>query len=144
LQEDDLVDIADVVIVPIGDVHRGTLMALQYAKRISTDVRAICISTNPALHERFERRWNRFPEVTDGIKLDIIDYDYRDILSPLVDYIERVNTEDFPHQLITIIIPEFIPSERSALLLHNQTANLLRNRLIHKDDIIIIEVPYHI
>ncbi|MGB7339286.1 MAG: APC family permease [Phototrophicaceae bacterium] len=141
----DISDIANVAIVPIGDIHRGTLRALKYAHRFADDVRAVAIATNPAMHKRIDKRWEQFPELTEGVKLVIIDYDFRDILTPLVDYIEYVNHEEFPDQLITIVIPEFIPSSTAAKWLHNQTADLLQNRLLSvEDDIIVIDVPYHI
>ncbi len=142
--DDDLVDVANVAIVPMADVHRGTLQALQYAKRIATDVRALCIATTPEMRERVERRWARFPKLTDGIKLVILDYDYRDILTPLVNYIERVNYDEFPDNLITVVIPEFVSSDIYGRVLHNQTANLMRRHLRTREDIIVIDVPFHI
>ena len=144
MQEEELIEVSDVAIVPIADVHRGTLRALQYAQRIATDVRAVCVATSPEVHERIERRWARFPKLTAGIELVILDYDYRDILTPLVDYIINVNDAEFPGQLVTVVIPEFIPMETGAGVLHNQTANILRRRLRVKQDVIIIDVPYHI
>lgn len=143
-REDDLTEIANVAIVPIGDIHRGTLLALQYAKRISDDVRAVCISTRCEMHERIEQRWARFPKLTEGIELVIVDYDYRNILTPLVDYIERVSNNEFKRQLITVVIPEFVPSDQLSRLLHNQTANFMRRRLRSQHDIVVIDVPYHI
>lgn len=142
--EDELVDVANVAVVPIADVHRGTLRALQYAKLISTDVRAVCVATTPEIHERIERRWARFPRLTQGIELVIIDYDYRDILTPLVDYVDRVNRLEFDEQLVTIVIPEFVPEDVLAQVLHNQTANILRRELRNREDVIVIDVPYHI
>ncbi len=100
--------------------------------------------TSPDGEERFMRRWNRFPEITSDVKLVMIEYDFRDILSPLVRYIEKINTEEFPHQLTTVVIPEFIPENRIANLLHNQTANRLRWLLKEHKDIVIIDVPFHI
>ncbi len=143
-EEADLPEIANLVIVPISDIHRGTLLALQYARRISNHVRAVCISTRPEKRQRVEKRWKRFPKLTEGIELIIIDYDFRDLLTPLVRYIEHVNAEEFPDQLITVVIPEFIPEHPSANLLHNQSANFLRRRLRAHDDVVIIDVPYHI
>lgn len=142
--EDELVDVANVAVVPIADVHRGTLRALQYAKLISTDVRAVCVATTPEIHERIERRWARFPKLTAGIQLVIIDYDYRDVLTPLVDYVDRVNRLEFDEQLVTIVIPEFVPEDVLAQVLHNQTANILRRELRNREDVIVIDVPYHI
>lgn len=142
--EEDLVDVANVVIVPLADVHRGTLQALQYARRIATDVRAVCIATTPEMRERVERRWARFPKLTEGIELVIIDYDYRDILTPLVEYIQKVNHDEFPGWLVTVVIPEFVPSDLYAQALHNQTANLMRRHLRACEAVIVIDVPYHI
>lgn len=142
--ESDLDEIANVAIVPIGDIHRGTLLALQYAKRISSDVRAVCISTQPKTRKRVEERWARFPDLTQGVELVIIDYDYRDIMTPLVDYIQWVNNEEFADKFITIVIPEFVPMDQLSQLLHNQTANILRRQLRSQPDIVIIDVPYHI
>jgi hypothetical protein len=121
------------------------LRALKYAQRFADDVRAVAIATSPEMHNRIEKRWGLFPELTEGIKLIVIDYDFRDVLTPLVEYIERVNHEEFPEQLITIVIPEFIPASTAAKWLHNQTAGLLQSRLLSaEDDIIVIDVPYHI
>ena len=144
LTDSDLVPIADVAIVPIADVHRGSIRALTYARRIAKDVRAVSIATHPDVHQRLERRWSRFPELTTGIRHDIIDYDFRDILEPLIDYIERVNTQEFPGQIVTVVVPEFIAESFWARLLHNQTANILRSRLRSHEDLIVIDVPYHI
>ncbi len=144
LSDKDLVPIADVAIVPIADVHRGSIRALTYARRIAQDVRAVSIATHPDVRERLERRWNRFPKLTEGIRHDIIDYDFRDILEPLVDYIDRVNNREFPGQIVTVVVPEFIAESFWARLLHNQTANILRGRLRHQEHLIVIDVPYHI
>jgi amino acid transporter len=144
LKEEDLVPVAQVAIVPIADVHRATIRALTYARRIAKDVRAVSIATSPEVRERLERRWNRFPNLTAGIRFDIIDYDFRDILDPLIDYIDRVNNEEFPGELVTIVVPEFIAESFWASFLHNQTANILRRRLLNQDNLIIIDVPYHV
>jgi amino acid transporter len=144
LTMENLTEVANVVIVPIADVHRGTLLALRYARRLSSDVRALSITTSPEMKERLLRRWNRFPEITKDIQLVAVDYDFRDIISPLVRYIEKVNKEEFPNQFTTVVIPAFIPENPVANILHNQTANRLRDLLRQYKDIVIIDVPVHI
>ena len=141
---ESLSDIADVVIIPIADVHRGTLRALKYAQRISRDVRAICIITNPEQRERLQRRWDRFPEITGSLTLVCLDYEYRDIITPLENYIDQVNNQEFPDQLVTVIVPEFVPKSFGEQLLHNQTANFLRFRLRGQEDIVVIDLPFHV
>ncbi|MBN2045073.1 MAG: APC family permease [Anaerolineales bacterium] len=141
---ENITDVADVVIIPIADVHRGTVLAMEYAKRISKDVRALTIITSPEMEERLSRRWSRFPEITNDIQLVTIEYDYRDILKPLIDYIVKVNTVEFPDMITTIVVPEFIPEHSASRILHNQTADRLRSRLKQYKDIVIIDVPFHI
>jgi hypothetical protein len=144
LSVQDIAEVADVVIVPIADVHRGVLRALKYAKRLSTNVRAVTVITDPAAKERIQNRWDRFPELTADEQLIFIEYDYRNILSPLVDYITHVNQNEFPNQLITVVIPEFVPTSLGEQFLHNQTANMLRLRLRSQPDVVVIDVPYHV
>lgn len=144
MQKVDLIDIGDVAIVPIADVHRGTLRALKYSQRLARDVRAVSIVTNAEQEERIRRRWDNFPDATAGIKLEVINYDFRDILSPLIEYIEHVSEVEYPGSLITVVIPEFVPESMTAHFLHNQTANLLRMRLLGHENIVVIDIPYHI
>jgi amino acid transporter len=144
LKAEQLSEVADVVIVPIADVHRGTLRALMYARRLSADVRALCVTTSPEMKERLLKRWERFSSVTDGITLVTLDYDFRDILTPIVSYIERVNSEEFPDQLTTVVVPAFVPTYQVGSFLHNQTASRLRAELRKYKDIVIIDVPFHI
>ncbi len=139
-----LVQVADVVIVPIGDVHKGTLRALQYAKRLAKDVRAVCVITSDAAKERLMKRWNRFPELTGDVQLLCIEYDYRDVLAPVVEYIERVKEEEFPDDLVTVVIPEFVTPTLATQLLHNQSANVLRMRLRARPNIVVVDIPFHI
>lgn len=144
LSLEELSDIGNVAIVPIADVHRGTIRALRYARLISDDVRAVCIITSPEQKERLQRRWERFPEITQDLHLVLLEYEYRDIITPLVDYIDKVNNVEFPDQLITVVVPEFVPKSFGEQLLHNQTANFLRIRLHGQEDIVVIDVPFHL
>ena len=144
LEIEHLADIADLAIIPMGDIHKGSLLALQYAQRISNNVQVVCIVTSESTKERFQERWDRFPSLTSKAKLVYIDYDYRDIITPIIDYILKVTEEDHPNEKTTVLIPEFISSSIRESLLHNHTANLLRGRLRSHQDIIIIDVPFHL
>ncbi len=144
LEPTNLIGVANVVIVPIADIHMGSLRAIQYAKRLSDDVRVVTISTGIDDKQQFMQHWNRFPQVIEGTKLELVDYDYRDVLTPIVNYIKRVNKIEFPHEITTVVIPEFISERFLARFLHNQTASRLRSLLRNYRDIVIIEVPFHI
>jgi hypothetical protein len=144
LEKGEIRGIANVVIVPVADIHRGSLLALEYSKMFSSDVRAVSIAISEEKKKRFIERWERFSDITNDVKLDIIDYEYRNIIPPLVEYIEKVNNEEFPEQVTTVVIPEFLPEHGYEEMLHNQTAKRLRSQLKQYKDLVIIEVPYHI
>ncbi len=48
------------------------------------------------------------------------------------------------NEIITIVVPLFVPSHWWENLLHNQTALLLRFALLFKPGIVIVEVPYQV
>jgi hypothetical protein len=47
-------------------------------------------------------------------------------------------------QLVTIILPEFIPARWWQHLLHNQTALLIKGALLFRKGVIVTDVPYHL
>ncbi len=100
--------IADTVIVPIADLHRGSLMALQYARHFAPNVMALAIVTNEANEQRLRERWQKFATITNGMQLNLVSYDYRDILTPLVETIETIKDEQHPNEELMVVIPEFV------------------------------------
>jgi hypothetical protein len=49
-----------------------------------------------------------------------------------------------PNEIITIVVPQFVPRHWWHNLLHTQTAMLLRVMLLFKPGIVITDVPYQI
>ncbi|MCW5875414.1 MAG: hypothetical protein KIS85_00910 [Anaerolineales bacterium] len=127
----------------MADIHHGSLLAIQYAKRLSRDVRVVSIITNSQVEEHIRERWKRFSAITKGVELVLINYDYRDIFEPLEKYITKVNNEEFPEKLTTVVIPEFVTENWLVRFLHSGTADRLKARLVAQRDIVIIDVPYH-
>jgi amino acid transporter len=129
------------VIVPISNVHQGTLAALRYARILSEDVTAIHVSLEPADTDKVRRKWESWGR---GTRLVILDSPYRLFVEPLLDYIEEILTTRQPNETITIVVPHFVPEKRVYNALHMQTAELLRRELLATPGVIITEVPYQI
>jgi len=129
------------VILPIGGVHKGSLDALHYARRLSDDVTAVHVSTDDEQAEKLQRKWEEWGE---GVRLVIIDSPYRRMLEPLLGYIEELVDQRQPNETITIIVPQFVPAKWWDNLLHTQTAMLLRLALMFKQGIVITDVPYQV
>jgi amino acid transporter len=129
------------VILPVSGVHQGSLEALRYARLLSDDVTAVHISVDPEETEKVKQKWGNWGE---GTRLVIVDSPYRLFVEPLLAYLEEIIAQRQPNETITIVVPEFIPSERWHNFLHMQTAKLLRSELLSKPGVVITNVPYQV
>ncbi len=129
------------VFLPLSGVHRGTLAALRYAQNLSEDITAIHVSIEPEETEKVRRKWERWG---DGTRLVVLDSPYRLFLEPLLDYLQEVIAHRQPHELITIVVPQFVPSSRWHEFLHMRTADLLRDQLLSYPGVVIVDVPYQV
>jgi len=129
------------VIMPVSGVHQGTLEALRYARLLSSDVTAIHVSIDPDETEKVKHKWEKWGE---GTRLVIVDSPYRLFLEPLLAYLEEIIAQRQPNETITIVVPEFVPSERWHSLLHRQTAKVLRSELLSKPGVVVTNVPYQV
>lgn len=129
------------VIVPISGIHRGVLKALEYAKAIAPHhVTAVYINVDEEATQKLRTKWS---EWTEGVELVVIASPYRSLVGPLVRYVDR-RTSLHPDQMVTIVLPEFIPSRWWHHLLHNQTSLLLKGALLFKPNVVVTSVPYHL
>jgi amino acid transporter len=129
------------VILAVSGVHQGSLEALRYARLLSDDVTAVHISIDPEETEKLQDKWELWGE---GTRLVIVDSPYRLFVEPLLAYIEEIIARRQPNETITIVVPEFVPSERWHNFLHMQTAKLLRSELLSKPGVVVTNVPYQV
>jgi amino acid transporter len=129
------------VIVPISNVHQGTLAALRYARMLSDDITAVHISLEPVDTEKVRRKWETWGR---GTRLVIVESPYRLFLEPLLGYITEILSSRQANETITIVVPQFVPGKRAHKALHMQTAEMLRRVLLATPGVVITEVPYQI
>ncbi|GAB4449586.1 MAG: APC family permease [Anaerolineales bacterium] len=134
-------DVRHRVIVPISNVHQGTLAALRYARMLSDDVTAVHVSMDPEDTEKVRKKWEKWGR---GTRLVIVDSPYRLFLEPLLDYIKEILSARQPNETITIIVPHFVPEHKIHNTLHMQTAEMLRRELLSTPGVVITEVPYQV
>jgi len=128
------------VLVLVPDVHRGVVPALEYAREISKDHRAVHIEINPADTQRLKERWEQWG---GDMPLVIIESPYRSLIGPLVEYIRQVR-QDHPRHLITVVLPEFVVTRWWERALHNNSAFLIKLALGNVRDVVITNVRYYL
>ncbi|HJS19485.1 MAG TPA: APC family permease [Anaerolineales bacterium] len=129
------------VLVPISNVHQGTLAALRYARMLSDDITAVHISMEPGDTEKVRKTWETWGR---GTRLVIVDSPYRLFLEPLLDYVNEILSSRQANETITIVVPHTVPDQRIYKALHMQTAEILRRELLSTPGVVITEVPYQI
>jgi amino acid transporter len=128
------------VLVLIGDVHRGVVRAVQYARTLAPTavVRAVYVETDPAHTARLEDKWGRWGL---GVPLVVLTSPYRSLLRPLLDYLDQIQSRG-GEQMVTIVLPEFLPRHWWQHVLHNQTALLVKGALLFRRNTVVADVPY--
>jgi amino acid transporter len=128
------------VLVLVGDIHRGVIKAIQYAKTLSPNAKAVFVETDPERTRRLEEKWGRYGM---GVPLIVLTSPYRSLLRPLTEYIDHLQNQGENH-VVTIVLPEFIPARWWQLGLHNQTAFLIKGAMLFRKNVIVTDVPYHL
>ncbi len=90
--------------------------------------------------ETIRRKWGLWG---NGVRLVVLESPYRLLLEPVLDYIKRIAEQRQENEVITIVVPQFVPRRQWQNILHAQTAVLLRLALLFKPGIVITNVPYH-
>jgi amino acid transporter len=128
------------VLVLVGDLHRGVVEALQYARTLSPGAKAVYVETDPERTRRLEEKWGRHGL---GVPLVVLNSPYRSLLGPLLEYVDHLTGRPGKN-VVTMVIPEFIPARWWQHLLHNQTALLIKGALLFRRNVIVTDVPYHL
>jgi hypothetical protein len=128
------------VLVPIARVHQGTRAALHYARLLSEDITAVHVAIDAAEAEQVRQQWQQWGE---GIRLVMLESPYRQVVEPLLQYIAEVARHRQPAEIITIVVPQFVPQSWWQNFLHNQTAVWLRLALLFTPGVVVTDVPFH-
>ena len=131
---------SNTVLVPISGVHRAVVHAIEYAKALSPDVRAVYVNLDPKVTSRLRSEWQEWGQ---GVSLVILETPYRSLMAPLLDYIEQVDAERL-NTFVTIVLPEFIPARWWHHLFHNQSALLIKGALLFRPNTVVTSVPFHL
>jgi amino acid transporter len=125
------------VVVLVGSVNKGVLLAVQYARSLAPDrLIAVSVVTDPDEERHLREQWEAFSLPVD---LHTISSPYRDLTGPVLAYLDELDQED-ADEMITVVIPEFVTSFSSQWL-HNQSAFALKAKLLYRPNTVVTSVP---
>lgn len=128
------------VLVPMSGVHRAVVQALEYAKTLSPDVKAVYVNIDPAATQQMCAQWRKWG---DGVPLVVLESPYRSLMEPLLEYIDQVDASQ-PDDFVTIVLPEFVPARWWHHIFHNQRALLIKGALLFRPNVVVTSVPFHL
>jgi amino acid transporter len=125
-------------VVLVSNLLMPTLRALAFAQATGpATLRAVKVSSEDAtdpLPEEWRQRGVPVPLV-------VVESPYREIVRPLLLYVRQLR-RDYPGDVISIIIPEYVVRHWWQNLLHNQTALRLKARLLFEPSVTVTSVPW--
>jgi amino acid transporter len=129
------------VIVLVGSVHRGVLEALAYARSLAPNhLAAVTVVSDEEEQERIEKQW---ADRNIDVPLEIVYDPYRELTDTVLRYVDEVDAR-WENDIVTVLIPEFVVKHWWAHLLHNQSALMLKGRLLFRKGTVVTSVPYHL
>ena len=129
------------IVVLVGRINKASLAALQYAKSLAPDrLVAVTVVSDAVDAESIQKEWaDHHVDVQLEIKLS----PYRDLAGPVVEFLDELDAT-YENDIVTVILPEFVLTRWWEQLLHNQSALLLKGRLLFRRNTVVVSVPYHI
>ena len=130
-----------VALVLVGQVHRGLLKALNYARGLDTEhlmALHVCIDDDDG--SAITKRWQ---ELGVDVPLELTTANYRDLGPTVEGYVEELLTR-WPDTTLTIVTSQYAGGGTFDNLLHNQSLVLLAERLMLRSGVVVTTVPYRI
>lgn len=129
------------VLVLVARTDNATLHAIEYAETLrGTDLRCISFGLDPEETESLGDGWlsERIPHV-----LELEGAPFRDIGASIGHFVGDFRP-DGVNRVVTVVLPEFIVGSPRHQLLHNQTALVVKRRLLFQRGVVTVSVPYHL
>ncbi|HEX5591618.1 MAG TPA: APC family permease [Candidatus Limnocylindrales bacterium] len=129
-------------VVPVNGINRAVVQAVNFARTIAPDVRAVYVTEDAEEGEELRRRWER---QLPGVPLVIVESPFRAIVEPFVAYLD-VLAETWPPDreapVTIVVLPEYVAKRWWDRVLYNQTARRLKAAIVGREHTVIADVPY--
>jgi amino acid transporter len=128
-------------IVVVSKLHTPTLRALAYARATRPNsLIALTVQIHPGDTAVLERQWHEYGV---SVPLTVLDSPYREITTPVLDYVSRIRRKS-PRDVVAVFIPEYVVGHWWEQLLHNQSALRLKTRLLFRPGVMVVSVPWQL
>ena len=100
---------------------------------------AVHIASDAQKADEIEVAWQEWAR---GVPLTIIESPYRSLARPLLHYLAELKRAEHA-DVVTVVLPEFIPNAWWQHILHGQSAQFLKLALLFRPGFVVVSVPCH-
>lgn len=126
-------------VVLINKINRAALKTLDYANKITSNLTALHISVSHEDTKKLQKQWEN---LKIGVPLKIIYTPYRDIVTPIREYIKERSEQLEEGENLTVVLTRISGNDFLNKLYHNQTTFFIEKELRKYENVATILVPY--
>lgn len=139
-----------ILVIPVQSWNLITREALHFAMTLSKDIKVLH-AAEESRKDDFPDKWVRYVKApAEGCDLPVpelipLTSPYRFVISPIVDYVQRLAGDNATRRII-VVIPELLERRWYHYFLHTQRATLLKTRLLMtgNDRISVLNIPWYL
>ncbi|HET7727848.1 MAG TPA: APC family permease [Candidatus Limnocylindrales bacterium] len=129
-------------VVPVPGLNRAVIQAVNVARTIADDVRAVYVSDDPDAATVMREQWER--QVPD-VPLVVVESPYRALVGPLLAFLTVLDEAwppDRPEPVTFVVVPEYVARHWWERILYNQSVRRLRAAMLGRPHTVVVLVPY--
>ena len=126
-------------VVLINKMNRAALKTFDYANKITSNVTALHISVSSTETERLKKQWQ---DLKIDVPLTVIYTPYRDIITPIEDYISSQEEKLKDGENLTVVLTRICGNGWKDAIFHNQTTFFIEKELRKHENVATVLVPY--
>ncbi|HEX2985598.1 MAG TPA: APC family permease [Caproiciproducens sp.] len=127
------------IVLPVQSINKSFIKALNYSMTLGGKIEIYHVSTDPKATEKLKMQYE---QLKVDYPLLIEEAPYRNVNEMLIKHVDSRLAELEKHEMLTVVLPQFVIPKVWHYLLHNQTSFRLRSALLKRRDIAVISIPY--
>lgn len=127
------------IIIPVQSINKSFIKALNYALFLPGEKEVYHVSTDAAATQKLVEHYQ---QLGVDIPLVVENAPYRNVNEVLYEHVKAKHAALAKHEMLTVVVPQFIIPKWWNSPLHNQTARLLKRKLVTFRNIALVTIPY--
>lgn len=127
------------IVLPVQSINKSFIKALNYAMTLGGTIEVYHVSTDQAATEKLKKQYDA---LHISCPLVIEEAPYRNVNEMLLNHVDYRHSLLQKHEMLTVVLPQFVITKFWHNLLHNQTSLRLKSSLVKRRNVAVITIPY--